>query len=659
MDIKLRFRSGRPLRRSSRAKSRDAAHRVSTSLDTNGVYLMRTKLAVVAATLLASTASATPQQDRLARDLDRVESVRAVKALQHGFALDVEAGRWQAATARFAPDGQADWSDGSPSPTPKAIEEHLRRVLGDGQDGRKRGSIHVQLLMAPIVTLAADGEHAQGRWHVVAMLGGTTGTPRWNGGIYENDYVRVKGEWRIAKLHFYPQLRGPYATGWRDAFSDQKVFPYHYQVATVGAPATLGDAPAPPAAIAPAAVSQRIAALAESDRVANLQQAYGYYVDRKMWDDVADLFDADATYATGNVPGARGPAAIRAALEQADGPAGLKHGELNDHVQTDMLVCVSPDGTHARTRGLDLGMTGRNDAKAYWSLSVFDNQFVKAGGVWRIAAMRLIPRMKADYALGWGKSDLLGSAASIADLPPFSCGKGATAPVELTPDQAETQLRRVAARDAIENVSGAFGNYIDDFAWDELGRLFTATGRREAPGVGFYVGPARITKMEQVRYGGFKSPRLLVPIHARIQPLIDVSADGRSAKYRTRLFQFNTALDRPGGLTTAMYEDEMVLDGGVWKFQSVEVDHQMQTLDIAKGWTGIPDANGLRMLPPADSLLRTFPPDSPVEGEMFPPFPTIGIMWFHYANPVSGRKPAYMTPKSAAVVSMKDVASDK
>ncbi|WP_404713903.1 nuclear transport factor 2 family protein [Sphingomonas sp. MMS24-J13] len=609
---------------------------------------------ILAAALIASTALAAPRQDGLARDLDRVESVRAIKALQHGIALEVEAGRWKDAAAHFTPDAQAEWGDGKPSSGAKAIETHLRRLLGDGRDGRMPGSVHAQLLMAPVVTLADDGEHAKARWHVIAMLGGTSGTPRWNGGIYENDYIRVNGAWRIARMNFYPQLHGPYAGGWRDAYPDQKVFPYHYDAATVGRPATSGPAPSP----LTANVARRITALIDSDAIANLQNAYGYYVDRKMWGDVADLFEANATYSIDGTPEARGAAAIRAALERADGPAGLRHSELNDHVQIDMLVCVAPDGVHARTRGIDLGMTGRNDGRAYWSLSLFDNRFVKAGGVWQIAAMRLIPRMKADYATGWGKGDLIGNTAT-GELPLFSCGSAPAAPLSMTGEEAEAQLRRAAARDAIENVSGAFGNYIDDFAWEDLGRLFTATGRREAPGVGFYVGPVRVTKMEQVRYGSLKSPRTFVPIHARIQPVIDVAADGRSAKYRTRLLQLNTALDRPGGITTAMYEDEMVLDGGAWKFKSVEVDHQMQTLDIAKGWTGIPDGSGLRLLPPADSLLRTFPPDTPIEGEMYPPFPTIGIMWFHYANPVSGRKPAYMTPKSAAVVSSRDVPSDQ
>ena len=35
--------------------------------------------------------------------------------------------------------------------------------------------------------------------------------------------------------------------------------------------------------------------------VRNLQASYGYYVNRRMWDDVTDLFTADGVYEAGGV----------------------------------------------------------------------------------------------------------------------------------------------------------------------------------------------------------------------------------------------------------------------------------------------------------------------------------------------------------------------
>src|SRR4029078_13125890 len=46
-------------------------------------------------------------------------------------------------------------------------------------------------------------------------------------------------------------------------------------------------------------LSARAQRLAAAVDVTNLQHAYGYYVDRKMWDDVAELFAADGTMELG------------------------------------------------------------------------------------------------------------------------------------------------------------------------------------------------------------------------------------------------------------------------------------------------------------------------------------------------------------------------
>src|SRR5690606_27100520 len=86
-----------------------------------------------------------------------------------------------------------------------------------------------------------------------------------------------------------------------------------------------------------ATLEQRIGALNDEDQVRNLQNAYGYYVDRKKWDDVTDLFAANGVLEIASVGLYDGPANIRRALERM-GPAGLKHGQLNDHLQIATVV---------------------------------------------------------------------------------------------------------------------------------------------------------------------------------------------------------------------------------------------------------------------------------------------------------------------------------
>jgi hypothetical protein len=630
-----------------------------TALAALGSCLRRSTGSVVTALVLSLTpiaAAQAPQSELpLTLALDRTESTRTVRDLQILFAHHIEAGDWTAATALFTADAQTDWS-GEQARGHTTIRAALKKHLGANREGRPAGTLHALLQLAPVVTLAPDGNHAKARWHEVGLFGGPGVTDNWTGGIYENDYVRERGRWRIARIAYHPQFKGSYAQGWRNAVPDLGITPYHYEAATVGAPATLTAAPGAPApTIAPAAVSARAQRLADEDAVRNLQNSYGYYVDRRMWDDVVELFAPDGRHASADIGTYAGPAAIRAALER-EGPAGLAHGDLNDHVMANMLVCVASDGRTARARGLDFGMTGNNDAKAYWSLTLFDNLYEKAGDIWRLKVVRQYPRMRTDTKVNWDQGLAPFAApqrASDTPAPPepaplAACPTAAPSTTPLDPAKARTQIDAAAASVAIDNASNAFGNYIDDFEWENLSKTFSRNGLREAPGVGFYRGPARIFKMQSTRYGKLASPRISIPIHARTQPVIHVAPDGQSAQFRVRLLQFNSALNSSGGVMGGIYEDRAVLEDGVWRLSFVEIDHYLQTRGYADLWTRVSEGLGQQMLPNVGAL-RDLPPDAPLVGELAAPYPAIGKMWFHYANPVSGRRPLLMTPKTEGV----------
>ena len=61
--------------------------------------------------------------------------------------------------------------------------------------------------MQPVVTLDADGQSGKGRWHIMAMLGGYERSASWSGGVYENQYVRENGVWKIKEVRYHPQYR--------------------------------------------------------------------------------------------------------------------------------------------------------------------------------------------------------------------------------------------------------------------------------------------------------------------------------------------------------------------------------------------------------------------------------------------------------------------
>lgn len=622
---------------------------------------MAIRLAVAAALLLASlaapaTASTVPP---LSTALVRTEAVRAVRDVQHLLAHYIDRAEWDAAAALFSADARLDLGAGEVRGR-TAIRAALIQHFGAGRSGRE--GLRAILQMAPVLTLSPEGQSAKGRWHEVGLFGGEGATTNWTGGIYENEYVLENGEWRISRLGYHPTFAGDFAEGWFNVPEDLPVVPYHYEADKVGTPAhstAASDAPVPD--IPEDLVAARAQRLEDEDAVRNLQYIYGYYADRRMWDDVVDLFGPGGSIAVSDIGTYRGTDGIRAVLER-EGPAGLAPGDLNDHPILNVVVCVAPDGRTARARGFKFGMTGNNAAKAFWSLTVFDNLFEKSGGVWRIAQVREFPRMRTDHRTSWDQGiQPLPAPARKADgpapaEPPILVGCAPPRPAQAPLDgaRARAQIEAAAATVAIDNVSNAFANYIDDFEWRDLSRMFSRDGQREAPGIGFYRGPDRIYRMQHGRYGDRRHPRTSIPIHARIQPVIHVAPGGTEAALRTRLLQFNSSVRAPGrsgSMMAGIYEDRAVLEDGVWRLSHVEIDHYLQTRSYRDAWTRIPEGLGHRMIPPADKVLRELPPDAPLLGEIYAPYPTVGLMWFHYVNPVSGRKPDYLTPKTAAVMS--------
>ena len=617
--------------------------------------LLLAGLAVSPAAVARTAPPATVKQvDRLAaltRDIDRVESVREIKRIQVAWASDVDLGNWERAAALFTDDALLAHGERQFAGR-QEILAYMRESIGGGRDGLSANTIHTPLLMAPIVILSADGKTATGRWRVISMRGALGGEANWGGGIFDNDYVRVGGAWKISRQIFHPYMAGSYEAGWHSATDALPMIPYRYQPGDIGRPAALGStiAAAIPGARLPTLVG-RARALGDEAAIRNLQDAYGYYVDRKMWDDVVDLFVADGRFVIVGGGSYRGRGGIRQSLEQ-NGAAGLLYGEMNDHLQANVIVEVAPDGVRARAHGVELGMIGQNEGDAYWTLSRFDNQFVKQGGKWRIANMQIAPWMKTDYRLGWNNSWIGPSVLPSAVPPPRPLERTAPAQPAVNarlPD-VEAATRAAAAYDAIENLAGAYGQYLDDSHWEELGQLFAAQGERDSAGGGFIRTPARIASFSRQRYGGYNPKRTGANMHIRTQPVINIAADGTRAQMRTRLLQFVVAPATSAGpfrepmIATGMYEDDIVFEDGAWRFKRVDIDHLLYTNGYKNGWTRIKEGQLAKMTPSLANVAG-LKFDAPGAGDNHPSFPRVGHMWFHYRNPVSGRAPPYLMPK--------------
>jgi ABC-type nitrate/sulfonate/bicarbonate transport system substrate-binding protein len=629
-----------------------------------------------------------PDQDAVKRQAERLRvarlsasvraatAVRSVKRLQAALNHYREAGLWREAAALFARDAVVE--SGTQRFTGRQIDTWLQTLRpGLVKSKLGHGDLNTHLVLSPVVTLDADGRVARGRWHELSMTGTYGSSADWANGIHENEYVEEGGAWKIRRLHYHPSFAGAFDPGWRNADRSDTVtvVPFHYTPDRAGTPIPLTPVPTPVdqprggdtgLARRVAQLSAQLGCLQAESAVRSLQNAYGYYMDRRMWDDIADLFAADGTFEPGQRGVYRGRTRIRHALEQI-GPQHLAVGVVNDHTQMQPVVTLSADCRSATLRGTELVMSGQNGGEAAWGINIHDNRLRLSDGKWRFESVHVYQRLRSDYFQGWAKSALpvRGAAPGYEpDAPPTvkyaaypaffvpplpfanPAKQGARAfgapavaahrgSLEAQLAAAERNLDIVVAQDGGENVSNAYGYYIDEFLWDNTADVFAVNGEKELSRIGNYIGRERIRASLFARYGRGGRRATSMTLHQKTAPVVTVAADARSARVRTKLVQMNSARDGDGSYIMGVYENTLVRERGAWKILRMDLDY-VWSAPYTGGWARVtPPAGRAPVAAPAISIA----PDGPLRGSVEPPYPEVGVMAFHYRNPVSGREP--------------------
>jgi hypothetical protein len=563
----------------------------------------------LANSLASSLANLETRVEHLQAHVESVESVRAIKRLQYAYGHYIELGLWNDFADLFAADAITNYQSGVRGKD--AIRKLFFEQVGQGKLGLADGRIYPHILFQPVITLAPDGRTAKGRWRILAMLGGYGGSATWYSGVYENEYVLDNGAWKISVIHSEPKVTAAYtAAGWKESGVH---VPFHYTAASVTTPIagsvvrSANAASATTSSLTSVAdrvneLAKRAARLNDQAEVTNLQDTYGYAVDRRLWDQVADLFARDGTLELGLQGVYVGKASIRRALDQFEAQ------ERNDHVYLQTIVSVSPDGQTAKARGVELGMSSA--AGGELSEGTFENTFVRQGGIWKIQSVHFYPRMIVNAAAGWAKSAKPAPGASKEfppDRPPTSSyeiypkfavapfhfdnpvtGKppqypegvlsvmrpATTAPpvngpairnaadLEARLADVERGLTASEAYDAAENLISAYGYYLD-----------------ESPGdvASLFLKPSRNTTSESSIF-----------VNQILQPVIDIAPDGKSARVRARLLDLGNMSGGAGYWTAGTFEGQIVSEQGVWRFQTAR---SASTWSAPYGWLG---SNSLR-----------------------------------------------------------------
>jgi hypothetical protein len=159
----------------------------------------------------------------------------------------------------------------------------------------------------------------------------------------------------------------------------------------------------------------------------NLEDAYGFYVDKCQWDQAADLFAKDSTLEIAGRGLYIGQDRVRAYLHRLP---KFQYGQVFNHMQSQPVITIAPDAASAKARWRAVIQAGVLGKSAQWGEGTYENEYVKENGVWKFKTLHFFVTYYVDYDKGWDK----GGAPPPAPMKDFPPDKPPTVDYKTYPD---------------------------------------------------------------------------------------------------------------------------------------------------------------------------------------------------------------------------------
>jgi carotenoid cleavage dioxygenase len=169
-------------------------------------------------------------------------------------------------------------------------------------------------------------------------------------------------------------------------------------------------------------MKQHIGRLEDANDIRKLQHAYGYYLDKCLYEETVQLFadDCEVRFMGGIWKGKAGARRLYVdtfGSSFTEGKNCPMPGFLLDHLQLQDIVDVSADRASAKARFRTLMQAGvHNDSDApmarrgrergthprqWWEGGIYENEYVRENGIWKIRLLNYNPFWHADFDKGW------------------------------------------------------------------------------------------------------------------------------------------------------------------------------------------------------------------------------------------------------------------
>jgi limonene-1,2-epoxide hydrolase len=147
--------------------------------------------------------------EEIAARLQRLEDIENIKQLKARYCAFCDDNyNPEGVASLFTEDGVWDGGQLGQAEGRQAIIEFFQRAPS-------AFSFAIHHVMNPIIEIQSDT--ATGRWYLFQPLvrkSGNREAAMWLAGRYEDEYVRIGGEWKFKRLKFITRFLAPYEEGW-------------------------------------------------------------------------------------------------------------------------------------------------------------------------------------------------------------------------------------------------------------------------------------------------------------------------------------------------------------------------------------------------------------------------------------------------------------
>ena len=146
--------------------------------------------------------------------LTRLEYREEIEELRAEYCYRTDSRDWDGYAALFTEDAHLDFGPVGTFDGREEIREFAEHVVGANHPFLSH------MLHNPILDVDAGGGTATGRWYFEVPCTFEDGSAGWIQGTYDDEYVRVDGEWRIADTVADFNYFADYDEGWADIVGD-------------------------------------------------------------------------------------------------------------------------------------------------------------------------------------------------------------------------------------------------------------------------------------------------------------------------------------------------------------------------------------------------------------------------------------------------------